>query len=49
MFCDDGYPANVIKRVVDRKMKRFKQPVDFGLSLSPVHLKLQWLDGKNAG
>lgn len=43
IFCDNGYPENVIKRTVERKIKCFTTPVVFSLSLSPVYLKLTWL------
>lgn len=36
-FCYNGYPANIIERVVVRKVKRFKELVVFGPSLCSVY------------
>lgn len=36
IFESNGYPINVIKRVIDSKTRQFKEPVVFGLSQCPI-------------
>lgn len=40
IFIDSAFPINVMKRAIERKIKRFKEPVVFGPSPRPVYLKL---------
>lgn len=40
IFENNGYPINVIRRDIDSKIKRFKEPVVFGPNRCPIYLKL---------
>lgn len=42
----NGYPANIIKRTVERKIENFSKSLEFGLSLSLIYLKFPWLGRK---
>lgn len=46
IFVNNGYPSNIIKRVIARKVRRFKEPAVLGPSRCPIYLKLPWL-GRN--
>lgn len=38
-----GYPANIIRCVIDSKIKRFEEPYVLVRSRCPIYLKLSWL------
>lgn len=43
-FESNGYSANIMKRVIDGKVRRFKEQSLPGLSRCPINLKLAWLE-----
>ena len=39
----NGYPDDVIKSAITKKLKQFQEPITSGSEKCPVHLRLQWL------
>lgn len=47
ILCNNGYPTNVVKGVMERKIDHSSRPPVFGSRLCPIYLELRWLSGQS--
>lgn len=43
IFVENSFPVNVINHVIERKVRRFKEPIVLVRTLCPIYLKLPLL------